>query len=134
MNRLQQLWLGLVFWLFATYAHAQSVDFVEPRDGATVPTTFTLKFKVEGMRVAPVKDKSEGSGHFHVLIDARDIEPGYVIPNDNQHKHFDKGQTESLMFLQPGRYKLTLQFADSAHRSFGEKMRKTINITVEGEK
>ena len=134
MKLLQQL--GLAFILVATGvgAHAQSVDFIEPSDGDTVPTTFTVKFKVDGMRVAPVSDKSTGVGHFHVLIDARDIEPGYVIPNDNQHKHFDKGQTESLMFLQPGKYKLTLQFADSGHRSFGEKMRKVINITVAGEK
>ncbi|MFM8465551.1 MAG: DUF4399 domain-containing protein [Burkholderiaceae bacterium] len=134
MKRLQQLSIGIVFSLFAAYTHAQSVDFIEPRDGDTLPTTFTLKFKVEGMPLAPSSDKRQGVGHFHVLIDARDIEPGYVIPNDNQHKHFDKGQTESLMFLQPGKYKLTLQFGDSAHRSYGEKLRKTINITVAGEK
>ena len=134
MNRFQQLGLGMLGLLFAAYANAQSVDFIEPRDGDTLPTTFTLKFKVDGMPLAPASDKREGVGHFHVLIDARDIEPGYVIPNDNQHKHFDKGQTESLMFLQPGKYKLTLQFADSRHRSYDEKMRKTINITVAGEK
>nr|NDG08344.1 DUF4399 domain-containing protein [Oxalobacteraceae bacterium] len=107
MNRFQQLGLGMLGLLFAAYANAQSVDFIEPRDGDTLPTTFTLKFKVDGMPLAPASDKREGVGHFHVLIDARDIEPGYVIPNDNQHKHFDKGQTESLMFLQPGKYKLT---------------------------
>lgn len=134
MKMLQQITLGMMLLAISLITRAQSVDFIEPRDGDTVPTTFTLKFKVEGMRVAPTSDKREGVGHFHVLIDARDIEPGYVIPNDNQHKHYDKGQTESLMFLQPGKYKLTLQFADSAHRSYGEKMRKTINITVEGEK
>jgi len=134
MKRLQQLSIGILFSLTAAYANAQLVDFIEPRDGDTLPTTFTLKFKVEGMPLAPSTDKRQGVGHFHVLIDARDIEPGYVIPNDNQHKHFDKGQTESLMFLQPGKYKLTLQFGDSAHRSYGEKMRKTINVTVAGEK
>ena len=36
--------------------------------------------------------------------------------------------------LQPGRYRLTMQFADGAHRSYGEGMRKSINITVAGEK
>lgn len=134
MKRLQHLAIGMVLSLLTAYTNAQSVDFVEPRDGDTLPTTFTLKFKVDGMPLAPSSDKREGVGHFHVLIDARDIEPGYVIPNDNQHKHYDKGQTESLMFLQPGKYKLTLQFADSSHRSYGEKMRKTINITIAGEK
>ena len=77
---------------------------------------------------------TQGTGHHHLLIDARDIETGVVIPNDNQHKHFGKGQTESLVFLQPGRYRLTLQFGDGAHRSYGEIMRKSINITVAGEK
>lgn len=134
MKMLQQITLAMMLSLISVVASAQSVDFVEPRDGDTLPTTFTVKFKVDGMQIAPASDKREGVGHFHVLIDARDIEPGYVIPNDNQHKHFDKGQTESLMFLQPGKYKLTLQFADSLHRSYGEKMRKTINITVAGEK
>ena len=134
MKMLRKMTLGMMLSLISVGVSAQSVDFVEPRDGDTVPTTFTVKFKVDGMRVAPISDKREGGGHFHVLIDARDIEPGYVIPNDNQHKHFDKGQTESQMFLQPGKYKLTLQFADSSHRSFGEKMRKVINITVAGEK
>jgi hypothetical protein len=126
--------LVLLLCLGLGTVQAQSVDFVEPRDGDTVPTTFTVKFKVTGMRVAPAGDMTEGTGHHHLLIDARDIETGVVIPNDNQHKHFGKGQTESQVFLQPGRYRLTLQFADGAHRSYGEGLRKSINVTVAGEK
>jgi hypothetical protein len=42
---------------------------------------------------------TEGTGHHHLLIDARDIDTGVVIPNDNQHKHFGKGQTESRGLL-----------------------------------
>ena len=125
---------GSLVFLWAGALQAQSVDFIEPKDGDTVPTTFTVKFKVEGMRVAPAGNMTQGTGHHHLLIDARDIETGVVIPNDNQHKHFGKGQTESLVFLQPGRYRLTLQFGDGAHRSYGEIMRKSINITVAGEK
>lgn len=120
--------------LLASAVQAQSVDFIEPKEGDTVPTTFTVKFGVTGMRIAPAGDMTEGTGHHHLLIDARDIDAGVVIPNDNQHKHFGKGQTESQVFLQPGRYRLTLQFADGAHRSYGERMRKSINITVAGEK
>jgi hypothetical protein len=125
---------GVLVCLAAGVVHAQSVDFIEPKDGDTVPTTFTVKFKVTGMRVVPAGDMTEGTGHHHLLIDARDIDSGVVIPNDNQHKHFGKGQTESQVFLQPGRYRLTLQFADGAHRSYGEGMRKSISITVAGEK
>jgi hypothetical protein len=93
-----------------------------------------LLYQRPGMRIAPAGDMTEGTGHHHLLIDARDIDTGVVIPNDNQHKHFGKGQTESQVFLQPGRYRLTMQFADGAHRSYGEGMRKSINITVAGEK
>lgn len=125
---------GALVCLWAGAVQAQSVEFIEPKDGDTVPTTFTVKFKVTGMRVAPAGDMTEGTGHHHLLIDARDIDTGVVIPNDNQHKHFGKGQTESQVFLQPGRYRLTMQFADGAHRSYGEGMRKSINITVAGEK
>ena len=55
---------------------------------------------------------------------------GAVIPMDDRHRHFGKGQTEAEITLQPGRYKLTMQFADGAHRSYGEKLRKSITVDV----
>jgi hypothetical protein len=73
-----------------------------------------------------------GTGHHHLFINAVDIEENVVIPFDNQHKHFGKGQTEAEIFLQPGKYKLTLQFGDSAHRSYGAAFKKTISINVVG--
>lgn len=116
--------------LLCPLAHAQSVDFIEPKDGATLPTTFKLRFGLDGMKVAPAGDMSEGTGHHHLLIDAADIPEGVVIPMDDRHRHFGKGQTETEITLPPGRYRLTMQFADGLHRSYGEKMRKTIEITV----
>ncbi len=115
---------------FATAAYAQSVDFIEPRDGATVSQTFKVKFAVDGMKVAPAGDMSEGSGHHHLLINTPDIAQGVVIPMDDSHRHFGKGQTETEITLPPGRHRLTMQFADGAHRSYGEKMRKTIEVNV----
>ena len=122
--------VGLISILWAAWSYAQSIDFIEPKDGDTVPTTFMVKMAVTGMKVAPAGEMAAGTGHHHLLINARDIEEGYTIPNDNQHKHFGKGQTETEVFLQPGKYKLTLQFADGAHRSYGDKLRKSIEITV----
>jgi hypothetical protein len=55
---------------------------------------------------------------------------GQAIPADDMHLHFGKGQTETEVTLKPGEHKLTLQFADGAHRSYGPKMSKTIKITV----
>ena len=121
-------WVSLV--LMAGAASAQSVDFIEPQDGATVGTSFMARFAVTGMEVAPAGEIKPGTGHHHLLINAPDIAENGMIPFDNQHKHFGKGQTESEVVLPPGKYKLTLQFANGAHQSYGEKLRKTIEITV----
>lgn len=114
----------------ASSAFAQSVNFVEPGDGATVAQTFKVKFAVSGMQVAPAGTMTDGTGHHHLLIDTADIPEGTVIPMNDQHRHFGKGQTETEITLPPGRHRLTMQFADGAHRSYGEKMRKTIEVTV----
>lgn len=116
--------------MLASSAFAQSVDFVEPKDGATVPATFTVKFAIDGMAIAPAGDMREGTGHHHLLINVPDVPEGQVIPMDDAHRHFGKGQTEAEITLPPGRYKLTMQFADGAHRSYGEKLRKTIEVIV----
>lgn len=115
---------------FTSTAGAQSVDFVEPVDGATVAATFKVKFLVDGMTVVPAGDMNESTGHHHLLINAADIAQGEVIPMSDSYRHFGKGQTETEITLPPGRYRLTMQFADGAHRSYGEKMRKTIEVIV----
>ena len=122
--------VGLVGCLGVAMAHAQNVDFVEPLNGQTVPTTFTVRFAVQGMTVAPAGDLTEKTGHHHLLINAADIEENAVIPMDDQHRHFGKGQTETQITLPPGSHRLTMQFADGAHRSYGKAYRKTIEVTV----
>ena len=126
----KSLALSACLLAFASAAFAQSVDFVEPKDGATVPSTFKVKFAVDGMKVAPAGDTNEGTGHHHLLIDTADIPQGEVIPMNDSHRHFGKGQTETEITLPPGRHRLTMQFADGAHRSYGEKMRKSIEVEV----
>ena len=114
------------------YAHSDGpgVDFVQPKNGATVASTFTVTFAVKGMKVAPAGDMSADTGHHHLLIDVPDVAEGEVIPMDDRHRHFGKGQTETEVSLPPGRHRLTMQFADGAHRSYGEKFRKTIEVNV----
>ncbi len=116
--------------LLAMHSHAESVDFITPANGDTVPQTFKVRFAVDGMQVAPAGDMTANTGHHHLLINTVDIAEGTVIPMDDKHRHFGKGQTETEITLPPGRYRLTMQFADGAHRSYGEKLRKTIEITV----
>lgn len=122
--------VALSFVVLASTAFAQSVDFLEPKEGATVSSPFKVRFGLAGMKVAPAGDMSEGTGHHHLLINAPDVPEGQVIPMDDAHRHFGKGQTEADIALPPGRHRLTMQFADGAHRSYGEKLRKTIEVNV----
>lgn len=108
----------------------QSVSFVEPANGAVVSSPFKVQFAVSGMEVKPAGEAGSNIGHHHVLIDRGSISEGSVIPHDQQHIHYGMGQTEAMVSLPPGNYRLTLQFADSFHKSYGSAMSQTINVTV----
>ncbi|MFT5643787.1 MAG: hypothetical protein ACI83P_001334 [Janthinobacterium sp.] len=113
-----------------TAALAQSVSFVEPQDGATLGSPFKVKFAVQGMEVKPAGDMNVNTGHHHLLVNRGSVKAGEAIPADENHLHFGKGQTETELKLVPGQYKLTMQFADGLHRSYGEAFSKSINVTV----
>lgn len=108
------------------------VFFIEPKDGATVSKKFKVKMGVEGVKVRPAGEAPDEitSGHHHLIIDDSSPAKGQPIGTDATHIHFGKGQTETKLTLTPGDHTLTLQFADGAHRSFGEKMSQTIKIHV----
>ena len=114
----------------ATPAPRQSVALLEPANGATVQTTFKVRFGVSGMAVAPAGEIVADSGHNHLLINQAPVAKGQSVPFDEQHKHFGAGQTEAMVTLPPGRYQLTSQFANGAHQSYGAPMSSTIQITV----
>ena len=114
----------------ATPPPAQSVSLLEPANGATVGTTFKVKFGVQGMEVAPAGALIANSGHNHLLINKMSMAKGESIPFDDQHRHFGAGQTEANITLPPGQYKLTSQFANGVHQSYGESMSSSIQITV----
>lgn len=109
------------------------VFFVSPKDGETVKATngeVSLKFGLEGMKIAQAGQIEPGTGHHHVIVDGGPVAKGEVVATDDKHMHFGKGQTEAKLKLAPGAHTLTLQFADGAHRSYGESMSQTIKITV----
>ena len=108
----------------------QSVAFVEPADGATVSSPFKVKFAVAGMDIKPAGDMTANTGHHHLLINAAPVKAGEVVPADETHIHFGKGQTETEVKLAPGTYKLSLQFANGLHQSYGPGMSKDITVTV----
>ncbi|MCE3265006.1 MAG: rod shape-determining protein RodA [Pseudoduganella sp.] len=116
--------------LVAGGAAAQSVDFTEPKNGAVVSSPFKVKFAVTGMAVKPAGDISDNTGHHHLIINGDSMKVGESIPFDEKHLHFGKGQTETDVTLPPGTYKLTMQFANGAHQSYGPGLAKSITVTV----
>jgi hypothetical protein len=106
------------------------VFFAEPKDGAEINGPVKVVMVVEGMKIQPAGEIVEGTGHHHLLINEDFTPAGQVIPTDDTHKHFGKGQTEEVLNLPPGNYKLTLQFADGLHRSYGKDFSASINIKV----
>ena len=111
-------------------AAAQGVYFIEPLDGATVTSPFKVKFAVKGMEVRAAGEQVAGTGHHHLLINLDSQGKGEIIPVDDQHIHFGKAQTEAEVKLAPGSYKLTMQFADGFHLSYGKDLSATISVTV----
>ena len=111
-------------------APTQAVSFLEPANGATVSNPFKVRFGVQGMVVAPAGDVVANSGHHHLLINQEAVPAGVSVPVTPQHIHYGKGQTETDVTLPPGTYKLTAQFANGAHQSYGPAMSQTITVTV----
>ena len=109
---------------------AQAVMLVEPADGATVSSPFKVRFGIKGMTVAEAGEILPNSGHHHLLINQAPITKGESVPFSDQHLHFGKGQTETEVKLAPGVYRLTAQFANGAHQSYGAAMSRTITVTV----
>lgn len=107
-----------------------SVTIAEPYNGQTVKSPFKVRFLVNGMTVAPVGTMTANTGHHHLLINLDPIPAGVVIPTDDKHLHYGQGQTEAMVTLAPGTYRLTAQFANGAHQSYGQSMSHTIFVTV----
>lgn len=106
------------------------VYFANIKDGDQLASPFKVEMGVRGMEVRPAGELQEGSGHHHLLINEDPIPKGEVIINDETHLHFGGGDTETEIDLKPGRYRLTMQFADGAHRSYGERWATTIHVIV----
>jgi len=87
---------------------------ISPEDGATVPETFTVKFGLKGMGVAPAGTDKAKTGHHHLLIDAKTM-PDLTKPLGKDVKHFGGGQTEVELTLPKGKHTLQLILGDKLH-------------------
>jgi len=108
------------------------VYFISPKDGETVGQDVTVRFGLKGMGVAPAGVVKDNTGHHHLLIDNKTAPPAdQPIANDETHKHFGLGQTETSVHLAPGDHTLQLDLGDAAHMQFDPPLTsKTITIHV----
>ena len=92
------------------------VYFIEPADGAMVSSTFTVKFGLSGMGVAPAGVDKENTGHHHILINMDELpDMSLPLPANDQVKHFGGGQTETTLTLEPGEHTLQLLLGNHLH-------------------
>jgi hypothetical protein len=108
------------------------VFFVNLKNGQKIKSPFKVKMGVSGIALDSAGVLKPGSGHHHILIDAGDsLTAGTVVPKDSTHLHFGNAQKEAELKLTPGEHKLTLQYADGIHRSYGGKLASSVTVTVQ---
>lgn len=91
------------------------VYFIEPLDGATVKGPVRVVMGLSGMGIAPAGVDAPETGHHHIFIDVDKVDPDAIIPMNDTHRHFGRGQTETSLTLTPGRHTLQLVLGDRNH-------------------
>jgi hypothetical protein len=95
------------------------VYFIGLLDGAVVKSPFKVKFGIKNFGITPAGTTGKRrhiAGHHHLLIDVQQLpDMDEVIPRDENHIHFDKGETETLVELPAGKHTLQLLLADEQH-------------------
>ncbi|MEX2572311.1 MAG: DUF4399 domain-containing protein [Gemmatimonadota bacterium] len=114
-------------------ASEASVFFVEPTDGATVPTSFVATFGAENIEIGAVPAEVDaprpGIVHHHLGVDAECLPPGTVVPQASPWIHFGTGANEIEMNLTPGEHILSVQAGDDEHRTI-DGLCETITVQV----
>jgi len=87
---------------------------ISPVDGDTVGKSFTVKFGLKGMGVAPAGMNKSGTGHHHLLVDGKKL-PAFDKPMGKSVMHFGGGQTEKMIELPLGKHTLQLILGNHHH-------------------
>ena len=124
--------LFLISFLITSSVFAEArVYFINLEDGDEVESPFLIQFGLSEMGIAPAGIDRENTGHHHLLINVKDLDFSKPIPASKNHIHFGGGQTESLVELPPGDYRLQLVLGDMTHTPHTPPIiSKQINITV----
>jgi hypothetical protein len=111
--------------------------FVNLKNGDTVTSPFKVVFGLSpNMGVAPSGVEKPNVGHHHLLID-KALTPEEMtqpITVDEQHVHFGKGQTETMVTLPPGKHTLQLVLGDWTHIPFKPPIQsEVVTLTVKAD-
>lgn len=106
--------------------------FITPKNGDVITGDVVVRFGLKGMGVAPAGSDVAKTGHHHLLIDVAQLpKADQPIPNDETHRHFGGGQTETTLKLPPGKHTLQLMLGDKNHIPFDPPVvSQQITITV----
>tara|TARA_B110000858_G_scaffold126258_2_gene143822 strand:- start:1273 stop:1674 length:402 start_codon:yes stop_codon:yes gene_type:complete len=89
---------------------------ISPADGTTQKNPVKIVFGLSGMGVAPAGVDIANTGHHHLLIDLDTLpDKSLPIPNDDKHRHFGAGQTETTIDLSKGSHTLQLILGNHSH-------------------
>ena len=113
------------------------VYFAEPKDGAMVKSPVHVVFASDMYTIAPVPPGEvtqvrPGTGHYHLGVDTKCLEPGAVIPKADPWIHFGMGNNTIDMQLTPGQHTLVVQAGDDKHMT-AMGLCETITVNVTGE-
>ncbi len=115
---------------FSPSPEGASVYIISPANGESVSTTFTVKFGLQGMGVAPAGVVKPKTGHHHLIINGEALPP-MNTPLGGSVMHFGGGQTEKTLTLKPGQHTLQLILGDHLHVPHNPPViSKKITITV----
>lgn len=116
--------LGLILAAFTGFAQVPKsksnpeakVYIISPSHGESVGKTFTVKFGLQEMGIAPAGINYPNTGHHHLLVDVEAMpDLNKPLPSTKNILHYGNGQTETMLTLAPGTHTLQLVFADYLH-------------------
>jgi hypothetical protein len=116
------------------------IKVTKPADGETVTVPFEVCFSATGLEVVKAgKDKTEGKGHHHILIDVDPVKDSFDAKNPSLNKygkgtllHLSKGGDCQKVTkpLTPGKHMLSGVFTYNNHIPYDPIISDTITINV----
>jgi hypothetical protein len=114
--------IGLFFYALSMQAFEcvaeknPSVFFKSPKNNyISESSEVKIVFGIKNFNILPAGVVGCNSGHHHLVINADLPNLERPIPTTENYVHFGKGQTETTIYLKPGKHTLQLLLGDYAH-------------------